>query len=169
VVVVRVMAIAGWVRLWSDWLFSGEPCRRWALDEAAGKIGLRPVTVGVWHREGLGMGWLLRKTYETFAVVLLDGFQRRATDEPDLWTCKWTPGDRQLGHSAQKPVALMRRAIELVTPPGGMVLDPFAGVGSTGVAAHLGGYGFIGIEREAEHVEVARRRIAVPLFAEVAP
>ena len=54
----------------------------------------------------------------------------------------------------------MRYLCRLVTPPGGVVLDPFAGSGSTGKAAVMEGFGFIGIEREAEYVEIARERIA---------
>ena len=53
----------------------------------------------------------------------------------------------------------MRYLCRLVTPPGGIVLDPFAGSGTTGCAATLEGFGFIGIEREAEYVEIARRRV----------
>lgn len=45
-------------------------------------------------------------------------------------------------------------------PPGGTVLDPFCGSGTTGVAALRGGFSFIGIEREPEYVTIARRRIA---------
>ena len=48
----------------------------------------------------------------------------------------------------------------LVTPPGGLVLDPFCGSGSTGKGAVLEGFRFLGIEREAEYVEIARARIA---------
>jgi site-specific DNA-methyltransferase (adenine-specific) len=48
----------------------------------------------------------------------------------------------------------------LITPPGGLVLDPFAGSGSTGVGALREGFRFVGIEREAEYVEIAMRRIA---------
>jgi len=54
----------------------------------------------------------------------------------------------------------MRYRCRLVTPPGGVVLDPFTGSGSTGKAAILEGFRFIGIEREAEYVEIARARIA---------
>jgi site-specific DNA-methyltransferase (adenine-specific) len=63
-------------------------------------------------------------------------------------------------HPTVKSVALMRWLIRLVTPPGGIVLDPFMGSGSTGVAALAEGMKFIGIEKEAEYVEIARRRIA---------
>lgn len=63
-------------------------------------------------------------------------------------------------HPTVKPVALMRWLVRLVTPPGGTVLDPFAGSGTTGVAAALEGLGFLGVEREAEYAEIARARIA---------
>jgi len=62
-------------------------------------------------------------------------------------------------HPTVKPVALMEWLIRLVTPPGGVVLDPFLGSGTTGVAAVKGGFGFIGIEREAEYLSIARARI----------
>ena len=63
-------------------------------------------------------------------------------------------------HPTVKPTALMRYLCRLVTPPGGTVLDPFMGSGSTGKAARQEGFDFIGIEREAEYVEIAKARIA---------
>ena len=63
-------------------------------------------------------------------------------------------------HPTVKPVALMRWLVRLVTPPGGLVLDPFMGSGTTGCAAALEGFRFLGFEREAEYVEIARSRIA---------
>jgi len=63
-------------------------------------------------------------------------------------------------HPTVKPVALMRWLCRLVTPPGGVVLDPFAGSGSTGVAAVAEGFSSILIERDAEYVEIIRRRLA---------
>ena len=67
-----------------------------------------------------------------------------------------------------KPVELMRWLVKLVTPIGGTVLDPFTGSGTTGMACVYEQRQFIGIEREAEYVEIAKRRIAevAPLFAE---
>jgi site-specific DNA-methyltransferase (adenine-specific) len=53
----------------------------------------------------------------------------------------------------------MRYLCRLVTPPGGVVLDPFMGSGSTGKAAILEGFSFVGIERESEYLEIARARI----------
>jgi len=49
--------------------------------------------------------------------------------------------------------------IRMVTPKGGVILDPFMGSGSTGKAAVRGGFGFIGIEREGEYYEIAEARI----------
>ena len=63
-------------------------------------------------------------------------------------------------HPTVKPTDLMRYLCRLITPPGGTVLDPFMGSGSTGKAAVLEGLSFIGIEREAAYVEIAKARIA---------
>ena len=62
-------------------------------------------------------------------------------------------------HPTVKPVELMRWLCRLVTPPGGIVLDPFTGSGSTGIAAVLEGFDFIGIELQPEYVDLAKRRI----------
>jgi len=64
------------------------------------------------------------------------------------------------GHPTIKPVALMRWLVRLVTPPGGKVLDPFAGSGTTGVAAALEGFDAVLLEREPEYVAGIRRRTA---------
>lgn len=61
-------------------------------------------------------------------------------------------------HPTVKPIDLMAWLVRLVTPPGGIVLDPFAGSGSTLVAAKREGFGFIGIEREEEYVEIIEAR-----------
>jgi DNA modification methylase len=53
----------------------------------------------------------------------------------------------------------MRWLVRLVTPPGGTVLDPFTGSGTTGIAAGLEGFDFVGIEREEEYVRIAEARI----------
>ena len=63
-------------------------------------------------------------------------------------------------HPTVKPTDLMRYLCRLVTPPGGVVLDPFMGSGSTGKAAMMEGFRFIGIELNPEYIEIARARIA---------
>lgn len=63
-------------------------------------------------------------------------------------------------HPTVKPTDLMRYLCRLVTPPGGVVLDPFMGSGSTGKAAMLEGFRFVGCELSPEYLEIARARIA---------
>jgi site-specific DNA-methyltransferase (adenine-specific) len=62
-------------------------------------------------------------------------------------------------HPTVKPTDLMRYLCRLVTPPNGTVLDPFTGSGSTGKAATLEGFNFIGIEQSPEYIEIAKARI----------
>ncbi len=72
-------------------------------------------------------------------------------------------------HPTVKPTDLMRYLCRLVTPPGGVVLDPFMGSGSTLKAAELEGFSGIGIELSPDYIAIAKRRIAgdAPLFADV--
>ena len=63
-------------------------------------------------------------------------------------------------HPTVKPTALMRYLCRLVTPLSGIVLDPFMGSGSTGKAAMLEGFDFVGIEKEADYIKIAEARIA---------
>jgi len=67
---------------------------------------------------------------------------------------------RTNNHPTVKPISLMRYLCRLVTPKGGTVLDPFMGSGSTGIAAKLEGFNFIGIEIDPEYVSIANARIA---------
>lgn len=79
-----------------------------------------------------------------------------------FYAAKASKTDRGEGntHPTVKPTDLMRYLPRLVTPPGGVVLDPFMGSGSTGRGAVLEGFSFIGIELELEYVAIARARIA---------
>lgn len=69
-------------------------------------------------------------------------------------------------HPTVKSTRLMSYLINMITPPQGVVLDPFLGSGSTGVSAITDGFDFIGIEKDAEYMEIAKRRIyhAFPSF-----
>ena len=74
---------------------------------------------------------------------------------------------RRNNHPTVKPNALMRYLCRLVTPPGGTILDPFMGSGSTGKAAIQEGFEFIGIDNDPESVKIAEKRIEaarLPLF-----
>jgi site-specific DNA-methyltransferase (adenine-specific) len=98
-----------------------------------------------------------------------------ATERRIIHEDKWSTKDRRSGepknprprdpapvrnhHPTVKPIALMRWLCRLVTPPKGVILDPFMGSGTTGCAAVLENFGFIGIEREAEYMDIAKARI----------
>ena len=82
-----------------------------------------------------------------------------------FYTAKASRSDRSTNganntHPTVKPTDLMRWLVRLVTPPGGVVLDPFAGSGSTLVAARAEGFRSIGIEREAEYAEIIAQRLS---------
>lgn len=62
-------------------------------------------------------------------------------------------------HPTVKPLQLMQYMIRLITPPGGTVLDPFMGSGSTGAAAMMERCRFVGIDITEEYIEIARKRI----------
>lgn len=78
-----------------------------------------------------------------------------------FYCAKASKADRETGnnHPTVKPTDLMRYLCRLVTPPSGIVLDPFMGSGSTGKAAKLEGFGFIGIEQNQEYIDIASARI----------
>ncbi|MFC5099752.1 DNA-methyltransferase [Kibdelosporangium philippinense] len=69
------------------------------------------------------------------------------------------PRGHQRHHITQKPVEGLLAELVQICPPGGVILDPFAGSGSTGVAAIQAGRGFVGIELSAQYHEVANQRI----------
>jgi DNA modification methylase len=62
-------------------------------------------------------------------------------------------------HPTMKPVALMSYLVRLVTPPNGICLDPFMGSGSTGIAAQLEGFRFVGMEMDPDYFKIAEARI----------
>ena len=66
---------------------------------------------------------------------------------------------RQNHHPTVKPTDLMRYLVKLITPPGGTVLDPFTGSGSTGKGAVIEGFNFVGIELDPDYVAIATARI----------
>ncbi len=102
-------------------------------------------------------------------------------DLPEKASREWRTGNVHSGHGRRvpdkiarnthptvKPISLMSYLCKLITPKGGLVLDPFCGSGSTGVGAILKGFSFIGIDSEAEYCELSTARILrkkdFPLF-----
>jgi DNA modification methylase len=94
----------------------------------------------------------------------LTGFGDSGSAARFFYCAKASKADRGADnlHPTVKPTDLMRYLCRLVTPPGGVVLDPFMGSGSTGKAAMREGFRFIGIERSEEYMEIAKARINQP-------
>ena len=110
-----------------------------------------------------------RYTFNYAAMKMFnDGVQMRSD-----WTLPICAGservrgeDGRKAHPTQKPEALLHRVLLSSTNPGDVVLDPFFGVGTTGAAAKRLGRNFIGIEREADYVALAKARVADVLPAD---
>jgi site-specific DNA-methyltransferase (adenine-specific) len=100
----------------------------------------------------------------------LDAVRRSDGRQKDIENPRLRTNERRNHHPTVKPVDLMQWLVRLVTPPGGLVLDPFVGSGSTGIAALREGFAFVGIDQDAEYVEIARHRIRgdAPLFNQAA-
>lgn len=72
-----------------------------------------------------------------------------------------------LSHSTVKPLTLMRWLVRLVTPPGGVVLEPFLGSGTTAQACELEGFRCIGVEREQQYMDLVRARLGKPIQPDI--
>jgi DNA modification methylase len=94
-------------------------------------------------------------------IVGVNNYNDKGGASRFFYVAKASKKDRGEGnvHSTVKPTKLMSYLIKLVTPPNGIVLDPFMGSGSTGVAAVSENYNFIGCEMDESYLEIARKRI----------
>jgi len=117
----------------------------------------------VWDKSarGNGMGWRYRRNYEFVMVSHRKGGRLAWVDEqaavPNV--VRHAPPHDRL-HPNEKPVNMIEDFIRWHTAPDDLILDPFSGVGSTGVAALRTGRRFIGIEIDDHYAEIARRRCA---------
>jgi len=121
----------------------------------------------VWDKGPMGMGWHYRRSYETVLVAQKRGAACAWYDDSRRIENIIRPGDygirkiipRSDQHPTQKPVELAAHFIRLHTLPGEIVLDPFMGSGTTGVACVQAGRKFIGIEIDPDYFEIAKTRI----------
>ena len=97
----------------------------------------------------------------------LERFSALTGEQENVLRFGFAKGERGL-HDAQKPVALMRALIETCTLPGQMVLDPFAGCGTTAVAAHECNRRYLAVEIDPELCKIAQQRLAEPTQSELA-
>jgi site-specific DNA-methyltransferase (adenine-specific) len=113
-------------------------------------------------RAMIGMGSPFRNQTDWIAVIRgkkTDFGARIPKETPNIIRDYWYYG-KHAHHPSEKSVGIARRLVEWATDTGGVVFDPFAGGGSIGVATVEAGRRYIGVERDAEYVETAKRRIA---------
>ena len=144
---------------------------RWDVQQVfmdAMKIaGYTVKSVIVWDRMVHGMGDLkssFAPRYDTCIFAIKGSYAFPDGRPADVIQCQRLDGAR-LTHPNEKPVDLMRRLVEAVTKPGDLILDPFAGSGTTLIAAMQSGRRYIGGEISPEHYETAQRRIYEAAFA----
>jgi site-specific DNA-methyltransferase (adenine-specific) len=121
------------------------------------EAGFRPVGHLVWHKGYASRRGILNARHEQ-AYLLAKGQPDkplRPIDDVLPWEYS---GNRH--HPTEKTVSVIRPLVEAFSPPGGIVLDPFAGSGSTLVAAALTGRRAVGIELEAKYTDLIQRRLA---------
>ncbi len=136
----------------------------WAPHTGAGGVSTEAHPQGRWpanliHDGGEEAAGLLGEAARFFYSPKADGTDRNEGTEA-----------RNI-HPTVKPTDLMQYLCRLVTPPGGTVLDPFMGSGSTGKAAQMEGFRFIGCERDPDYFAIAKARIETAhgsLFANIA-
>lgn len=121
----------------------------------------------IWDRVVHGMGDLkstFAPRYDTciFAVKGSYAFPNGRPD--DIIKCQKV-NNTDLKHPNEKPLDLMRQLIEVTTKPNDLILDPFAGSGTTLVAALQSGRRYIGVEISPQHYETAQRRLYEAAFA----
>jgi DNA modification methylase len=149
----RVVKPTGSLLVFCDWRMQA------ALQPAIESAGLRYQGLIVWDKEAMGLGTGFRNQHELILHFTAGAPEYHDRATANVIRCRRVARDER-EHQTQKPVELYRRLIRVVTPPGGMVLDCFAGSGVAGVAAHLEGRSAILIEREAAYVEICKRRLA---------
>jgi DNA modification methylase len=128
---------------------------------AASKIpGMSVTSVLVWDKEWPSVGSTrgLRQNYEIVVLFGKGDFGIKDRTVGDIWKCRWT-GHKPTGHPQEKPVELIERILEVSGVTAGVVLDPFAGSASVGVAARRRGCGFVGVELDDNHHAVGARRL----------
>ena len=114
----------------------------------------------IWDKLNPGLGWRYRRQHEMVMIAHRAGgklaWSNDARAVRNIFQMM-PPRDRQ--HPNEKPLGLVQHFIELHSKPGDLVIDPFLGGGTTGVAAVRMGRSFVGIELDSGHFETACRRI----------
>lgn len=128
------------------------------LAPAIESSGMRYQNMIVWDKRQMGLGAGFRAQHEIALHFTVGDPEYHDQGTSNVISSDRVPrGERE--HQTQKPVDMMAKIIRVVTPPGGLVVDPFMGSGSTGIAALSLGRKFVGIERDWKTLELAKERI----------
>ena len=122
--------------------------------------GFTVKSVLVWDREVHGMGDLkgnFAPRYDTCIFATKGRYLLPGKRPADVIRCQRLNG-AELVHPNEKPIDLLRQLVEATTVPGALILDPFAGSGSTLTAAAMTGRRYIGVELDAEYHAIAQQR-----------
>jgi site-specific DNA-methyltransferase (adenine-specific) len=148
----RILKPGGHALSFIDWRMAAH------LAAALETADLRQHPILVWNKGKIGMGAVFRNQHE-FIVHVTAGNpsdpQRR-----DVANVLTFPPVRDGDHPTEKPESLLRTLLSVVCPPGGLVLDPFAGSGSTLSAARSLNLNAVGIEADERYCEVIAKRFA---------
>ena len=147
----RVLKPGGHTLSFIDWRMAPSLCA--ALETA----DLRQHPILVWDKARLGMGAIFRNQHEF--IVHMSAGNPSDPQRRDVANVLRFPGVRDGDHPTEKPDALLQTLLSVVNPPGGVVLDPFAGSGSTLQAARALGCPAIGIEADESYCEVIAKRL----------
>lgn len=127
------------------------------LAPAMESAGYRLRNLLVWDKGHFGTGTGFRPQHELILHLTRRAPKFYSASVGNVIRCARVGRDRD--HPTQKPIDLIGELAEVVCPKDGIVLDPFMGSGSTGIAAVLSGRGFVGIECDKGHFDIACRRI----------
>lgn len=134
------------------------------LAERMDREGLEFFHSVIWDKRNPGLGMRYRRQHEMVMIAHRRGGRIRWNDEvgkvPNILS---QMPSRDRVHPNEKPIRLIERLVGIHTRPGDIVLDPFMGSGTTGVAAARLGRGFIGVELDPVYFDIARRRISEAL------
>jgi DNA modification methylase len=129
-----------------------------ALAPAIESAGLRYQAMPVWNKGVPGLGTGFRSQHECVLHFAIGTPEYYSSSHGNVLPSGRQPS-KDRDHDTQKPLELMGKLIEVQSPPGGIVLDPFMGSGSTGVSAVRSGRHFVGIEHDPEHFATSCRRV----------
>lgn len=141
-----------WTIAFCDWRHVNDLANGCALRFARFGVWIKPDGAPQFTGDRPAQGWE--------AIAMLHGNDERLRWNGGGNRATWIhPVARNPNHPTPKPLPLMRELVRLFTDPGDLILDPFAGSGTTLLAARLEGRRAIGIEISSEYVEVARKRL----------